>query len=99
MGRAKKTYSLFNERAGRVMTLVVGAGAFLLLHQFTVGIVVTRAAQLQVLLLYGVSRHLLNGQPVQGLLSGGSKHTYTHAQINKTLQGSSVTHKKGLQET
>lgn len=52
------------------MTLIVGAGALLFLHQLPVSVVVARAAQLQILLLHWVGRYLLDGQPVQGLLSG-----------------------------
>jgi len=52
------------------MTLIVGARALLLLHQLPVSIVVACAAQLQVLLLHGVGWDLLDGQPVQRLLSG-----------------------------
>lgn len=52
------------------MTLVVGAGALLFLHQLPVSVVVARATQLQVLLLHGVGWYLLDGQPVQRLLSG-----------------------------
>lgn len=52
------------------MTLVVGARALLLLHQLPVSIVVACAAQFQILLLHGVSWYLLDGQPVQRLLSG-----------------------------
>lgn len=51
------------------MTLIVGAGALLFLHQLPVSVVVTCAAQLQVLLLHRVGRYLLDGQPVQRLLS------------------------------
>lgn len=52
------------------MTLVVGAGALLLLHQLPVSIVVACATQFQILLLHWVSWYLLDGQPVQRLLSG-----------------------------
>lgn len=52
------------------MTLVVGAGALLFLHQLPVSVVVACAAQLQILLLHRVSWYLLDGQPVQRLLSG-----------------------------
>lgn len=38
------TYPPLNERTGGVMTLVVGAGALLLLHQLAVSIVVACAA-------------------------------------------------------
>ncbi len=52
------------------MTLIVGAGALLFLHQLPVSVVVTCAAQLQILFLHRVGRYLLDGQPVQRLLSG-----------------------------
>lgn len=52
------------------MTLIVGAGALLFLHQLPISVVVACAAQLQVLLLHRVGRYLLDGQPVQRLLSG-----------------------------
>lgn len=51
------------------MTLVVGAGTLLLLHQFSVSVVVARATEFQILLLHRVSWYLLDGQPVQRLLS------------------------------
>lgn len=53
------------------MTLVVSTGALLLLHQLSVSVVVAGTTELQVLLLYGVSWYLLDGQPVQRLLSTG----------------------------
>ncbi len=57
------------------MTLIVGAGTLLFLHQLPVSVVVACAAQLQILLLHGVGRYLLDGQPVQRLLSGqGREH-------------------------
>lgn len=52
------------------MTLVVGAGTLLLLHQLSVSVVVACATQFQILLLHGVGRYLLDGQPVKRLLSG-----------------------------
>lgn len=52
------------------MTLVVGAGTLLLLHQLSVSVVVACATQFQILLLHRVSWYLLDGQPVQRLLSG-----------------------------
>lgn len=52
------------------MTLIVGTGALLLLHQLPVSIVVACATQFQILLLHWVSWYLLDGQPVQRLLSG-----------------------------
>lgn len=51
------------------MTLIVGAGALLLLHQLPISVVVACATQLQILLLHRVGRYLLDGQPVQRLLS------------------------------
>ena len=66
----EQTYPPLDEWAGRVVTLVVGTGALLLLHQLPIGIVVAGPAQLQVLLLDRVRRHLLDGQPVQRLLPG-----------------------------
>lgn len=67
------TYSPLDERAGWVVTLVVSTGALLLLHQLSVSIVVAGTTELQVLLLYGVSWYLLDGQPVQRLLSTGGE--------------------------
>lgn len=51
------------------MTLVVGAGTLLLLHQLSVSVVVACATQFQILLLHRVGWYLLDGQPVQRLLS------------------------------
>lgn len=51
------------------MTLIVGAGTLLFLHELPVSVIVARAAELQILLLHGVGRYLLDGQPVQRLLS------------------------------
>lgn len=51
------------------MTLIVGAGALLLLHQLPISVVVACATKLQILLLHRVGRYLLDGQPVQRLLS------------------------------
>lgn len=56
------------------MTLVVGAGTLLLLHQLSVSIVVACATQFQILLFHRVSWDLLDGQPVQRLLSGEAGH-------------------------
>lgn len=64
------TYPPLNEWTRRVMTLIVCTGAFLFLHQLPVSIVVACAAQLQILLLHWISWDLLDGQPVQRLLSG-----------------------------
>lgn len=58
-----------NKRARWVMTLVVGAGALLLFHQLSISIVVACATQLQILLFHWVCWNLLDGQPVQRLLS------------------------------
>lgn len=55
------------------MALVISTGALLLLHQLPVSIVVACATQLQVLLLHRVCRDLLDGQPVQRLLSEQGK--------------------------
>lgn len=58
-----------NERTGWVVTLIVSAGALLLFHQLSIGIVVACATQLQILLFHWVCGNLLDGQPVQRLLS------------------------------
>lgn len=65
------------------MTLVVGAGTLLLLHQLSVSVVVACATQFQILLLHRVSWYLLDGQPVQRLLSGeaGQDGEKKHSEI------------------
>lgn len=79
------TYPPLYEWTGRIMTLVVGAGTLLLLHQLSVSVVVACATQFQILLLHRVSWYLLDGQPVQRLLSrgrtrwgGGEIHKSSH---------------------
>lgn len=70
-GRVAQPYLLLDHRAGRVVALVVGAGALLLLYHVPVGVVVPRGAQRRELLLDGVRGKLLDCEPVQALLPEG----------------------------
>lgn len=78
------------------MTLVVGAGALLFLHQLPVGVVVSCATQLQILLLHWVGRHLLDGQPVQRLLSGHTRKEETFIKIVCKKLGRILTWKSSM---
>lgn len=74
------------------MTLVVGAGTLLLLHQLSVSVVVACATQFQILLLHRVGWYLLDGQPVQRLLSaeagqdvGGNEKLINHPILSEAF--------------